>query len=391
MPSDYDHKLARVVLRSGFATEAELQDCGRRLERRRESGEDVDLADILLRRRLISEAQLEAIDRGLIERGADVPDAHAEVMRRREAEAAGLDAVELGEIPDEAFEGGVACKSCGALIVEQSVADGQTDARCPRCRAERPEFGQVFRGCRIGEVLGEGRTGPAWKARDLTRRRDVVVKTYPERLARSAASLDAFLKAAERTARLARPRLVNVLDVARWGRGGFVVTDCVEGPTLRNAVDEAAGLPVAWRLARLAPLLEEAVEAVAALHDVGLTHGELHPRKFLVDAEGAVRLADGGIPLSRYFEVDPPADAYPSDLGDAADAIDGDLLALGRILAEVVLGGRRPEATPDLTRDLHRRTRSFIEQSLASGPGRRIPTIPQLRRETARLRKLYAR
>ena len=392
MPSEYDRMLAALALRRGFASEEELQECGRQLKRRLERGEDLDLADLLLERRMVSEAQLDIIDRRLMARGVRVPSSHAEVLRRREEEAAKLGAAELGEIPDEAFGGALACKACGALIVEQSIGAGETGALCPRCRAERPRVGQVHMGYRIEKPLGEGRTGPLWKARDLTRRRDVAVKVHPERLARSAASLDAFLAAAGGVARTQRPRLINVLEAGRWGRGSFVVTEYVDGADLCAIMDEAASLPAERRLARLAPLLEGAVEAAAAVHDAGLTHGELRPRKFVVAPGGEVRLADGGIPLSRYFNVAPPEDAayYVPDMGEAAVTMDGDLLALGRIMAEAVLGGRFGAMERELTKCLPRRTRAFVERVLGPDERRRTPTIPQLRREAARLRKLYA-
>ena len=77
-------------------------------------------------------------------------------------------------------------------------------------------------------------------------------------------------------------------------------------------------------------------------------------------------------------------------MGEAAVTMDGDLLALGRIMAEAVLGGRFGAMERDLTKCLPRRTRAFVERVLGPDERRRTPTIPQLRREAARLRKLYA-
>jgi serine/threonine-protein kinase len=68
-----------------------------------------------------------------------------------------------------------------------------------------------------------------------------------------------------RTLQVAHPGLLQVRDFGEDDRGVFVVTDLVEGPSLRQAMAEAGAM--AWP--RAAALVLEALEAVAALNRRG--------------------------------------------------------------------------------------------------------------------------
>ena len=393
MPTDYDRKLAALVFRRGYAADEDIQDCGRELNRLRDLGNSMDLADVMLRRGLISPEQIRGMDEDLLRAGFEVPETHAEVIRRLEADVSTLSGADMGEIRDEAFGGSLVCPGCGSMIVEQIIEDTEQDESlkglCRRCREERVRIGEVFQAYRIEAELGAGRVSRVWRARDLTHRRDVALKIYPERLRRGAAGLDTFLRAAGAAMQLSNPRLVAVFDAGHWGKNAFVATEFVDGPTLRRVMDECADWQTDRRLARLGPIMQEAVEAVAALHAAGVIHGEIRPRKFLVAEDRLARLSDGGMAVSEFFRIESePEAAYYVPANDEAKTVEYDVIALARIAVEAVLG-RRAEApdaiAADLLAELPRRVRAFALKTLDPDLGKWPDSIPILRRELGRL------
>jgi serine/threonine protein kinase len=68
-----------------------------------------------------------------------------------------------------------------------------------------------------------------------------------------------------RTQQVAHPGLLQVRDFGEDDRAVFLVTDMIEGPSLRQAMAEAGAMP--WP--RAANLISQALDAVAALHRSG--------------------------------------------------------------------------------------------------------------------------
>lgn len=153
-----------------------------------------------------------------------------------------------------------------------------------------------------------------WRADDETLERPVAIRLLPAGGQRGKAATAPFLAAAGRAARLGHPGLARVYDAGvttlpsrRSGRPtdiAYVVTEWVDAPPLADLL--AAGPlppPAATALAL------QAAEALAALHDAGLTHGRVHPGNLLVDGDRA-RLTDAVVAtaLHDWADADPAED-----------------------------------------------------------------------------------
>src|SRR5437763_13168363 len=104
----------------------------------------------------------------------------------------------------------------------------------------------------IGEMIGRGGMGEVYRATDTRLGRDVAIKVLPPHLADDPASLARFRREARAVAALSHSNIVAVFDVGAEGDMQFVVTELLEGETLRTklaaaplAVDETLRIATA--------------------------------------------------------------------------------------------------------------------------------------------------
>ena len=141
-------------------------------------------------------------------------------------------------------------------------------------------------GTRLGpyEILaaiGAGGMGEVYRARDPRLGRDVAIKVLPEHLSKDPQTLARFEREARAVAALSHPNILAIFDVGTEQGVSYVVTELLEGETLRA------------RLLRGAMACRKAVEAGAALaeglaaaHSKGITHRDLKPENIFLTADG---------------------------------------------------------------------------------------------------------
>lgn len=194
--------------------------------------------------------------------------------------------------------------------------------------------------------VGEGSQGTVWRAFDTALGREVALKT-----ARSADPLQlALLKGEFRLLQeLQHPGIVVPLEVLAEGDTVWVVLPFVDGEALDQWAGAVGHEPAAIRWARLRPTIVSLIDAVAALHEAGMCHGDLKPSNVLVDAHGAPHLLDFGLANDTRRPAGPQpiwggtfAYQAPEILAGDLPSPAGDLYALGVLLAETTLG-RRPD------------------------------------------------
>jgi serine/threonine protein kinase len=158
-------------------------------------------------------------------------------------------------------------------------------------------------------------------------------------------SIARFEQEAQILARLQHPNIVVVFDAGVDGDDRFIVMELVEGPTLRDLLDEEG---------RLAPqratvIASAVASALAFAHDHGVIHRDVKPANVLLPRGGGVKLADMGISQLLSPEA---LTATRTAIGTArylspeqarGEAADGrsDLYSLGCVLFEM-LTGRTP-------------------------------------------------
>src|SRR5437588_2151363 len=85
----------------------------------------------------------------------------------------------------------------------------------------------------IGEMIGRGGMGEVYRASDTRLGRDVAVKVLASHLADDPSSLARFQREARAVAALSHPNIVALFDVGSEGETQYVVTELLEGETLR--------------------------------------------------------------------------------------------------------------------------------------------------------------
>ena len=203
--------------------------------------------------------------------------------------------------------------------------------------------------------LGRGGMGEVYRARDARLDRDVAVKILSERLAKDSDALTRFEREAKAVAALSHPNILAIHDVGSEQGTSFVVTELLEGETLRDRLCSSA-LP--WRKA-----VETAgaiAQGLAAAHTRGIIHRDLKPENIFLTTDGVVKILDFG--LARMEQPSKAEDqaAIPTKTIDTrpgtilgtvnymspeqvrakkADAT-SDIFALGCVLYEMVTGER---------------------------------------------------
>src|SRR5712671_5417124 len=150
-------------------------------------------------------------------------------------------------------------------------------------------------GTRLGpyEILaaiGAGGMGEVYRARDPRLRRDVAVKILPTVLSADADRLHRFEQEARAAAALNHPNILAVYDIGTEAGAPFIVSELLEGETLRERV--ASG-PIPVRKATEYAL--QMARGLTAAHDKGITHRDLKPENVFVTRDNRVKILDFGL------------------------------------------------------------------------------------------------
>jgi serine/threonine protein kinase len=203
--------------------------------------------------------------------------------------------------------------------------------------------GVIAKRYRLGGVLGRSLMSEVRRGEDLRLKRPVAIKLLrddgdPRSIAR-------FEREAQILARLHHPNIVVVFDTGVDARDRFIVMELIEGPTLRQQLDDEEGLG----LERATEIARGIVSALGSAHDHGIVHRDVKPSNVLLPPDGGVKLVDMGIARLLSAEA---LTLTMSALGTArymspeqarGDPLDGrsDLYSLGCVLFEM-LTGRTP-------------------------------------------------
>jgi serine/threonine protein kinase/Tol biopolymer transport system component len=245
--------------------------------------------------------------------------------------------------------------------------------------------------------------GEVYRARDTRLDRIVAIKVLPDSTAGDPQFRDRFEREARAASALNHPNILSVFDVGRQDDIDFLVTELVDGVTLRERLADG---PLAPR--DVVHVGAQIADGLAAAHGAGLVHRDLKPDNVMVARDGRVKILDFGLakPLQDVggnqetraeisqagLLVGTMGYVSPEQVrGLPADAR-SDLFALGVVLYEMATGQRafsRPttvetlnailkEDVPDLPETLPAGLRQIIEHCLEKEPIRRFQSAPDV-------------
>ncbi len=132
--------------------------------------------------------------------------------------------------------------------------------------------------------------GEVYRARDPRIGRDVALKVLPASFSEDTDRLRRFEQEARATGQLDHPNILAVHDFGAHDGAPFVVSELLEGETLRERIGGSA-LPVRKAIDYAAQI----ARGLAAAHDKGVVHRDLKPDNVFVTKDGRVKILDFGL------------------------------------------------------------------------------------------------
>jgi eukaryotic-like serine/threonine-protein kinase len=138
--------------------------------------------------------------------------------------------------------------------------------------------------------LGAGGMGEVYRARDTRLQRDVAIKILPAALVDDADRLRRFEQEARTVAALNHPNVLGIHDIATQNGAPYLVSELLEGQTLREKLDEGPLTP-----RRAIECAAGIVHGLAAAHQKGIVHRDLKPENIFITRDGRIKVLDFGL------------------------------------------------------------------------------------------------
>lgn len=139
-------------------------------------------------------------------------------------------------------------------------------------------------------LLGKGGMGQVFRARDARLGRDVAIKVLPPDFAQDTERLRRFEHEARAASALNHPNIVSVHDVGSADGIRWIITELVDGPSLRQALDKGAMAP-----RKAVEIAAQIADGLAAAHAAGLVHRDLKAENVMLAAGDRVKILDFGL------------------------------------------------------------------------------------------------
>jgi len=289
--------------------------------------------------------------------------------------------------------------------VESLLAQEGTLLEHPVWEAMAPKVGARLGPYEMVAKLGEGGMGAVYRATDTRLNRPVAIKflsiEWGDESARRRFQLEA-----KTASSLNHPHIVHVYEAGESQGRQFLVTEFVDGGTLRDWVKTENR---SWR--QVAELLLGVADGLACAHEAGILHRDIKPENILVSKNGYAKLADFG--LAKLMDRPAPSletrtltemrtrpgvvmgtIAYMSPEQASGKPVDArsDIFSFGVVLFEL-LSGRRPfggrsdlevlqavihQPAPAVGEGLPAAVRAMVAKALAKDPAERYQSMREM-------------
>ena len=214
-------------------------------------------------------------------------------------------------------------------------------------------IGQLVGHYRVLEKIGAGGMGEVFRARDERLGRDVALKLIRPASSTNPDHLRRFEQEARAAAALNHPNILAIYDVGFEGTTPYIVSELLQGKTLRQRLQEGA-VPVG----EASDYALQVAQGLTAAHDRLIVHRDLKPENLFLTTDGRVKILDFGVAkLQTAAENDRPIEslttvtkhgavigtvAYMSPEQLRGKTVDprSDIFSFGAILYEMMAGCR---------------------------------------------------
>jgi eukaryotic-like serine/threonine-protein kinase len=206
------------------------------------------------------------------------------------------------------------------------------------------QIGDQFDRYQIQAHMAQGGMSDTYRAYDLVNHREVVIKIPDQSMLGDPATFERFQRELTVMNTLKHPFILKGLDSGKYNRVPFLVTEFVDGQSLRALIESSAPLPPDKALV----LIRKIADGMAYCHENDVIHRDLKPENILITSDGQPIIIDFGLALTKnthrvtYSNLSAAA-GTPDYM--APEQIDGkrgdrrtDIYALGTIMYELLAG-----------------------------------------------------
>jgi len=173
----------------------------------------------------------------------------------------------------------------GEILKHSPAAGWRQQARTDALRT-----GEKISHYRIESRIGRGGMGEVYLARDERLQRPVAVKILPPEFSTDPDRVRRFEQEALAASRLNHPNIITILDIIHDGGNHFIVTEFVDGQTLRQAINDGR-----LSLRQKLTVAVQIAEALSVAHEAGIVHRDIKPENVMARRDGYVKVLDFGI------------------------------------------------------------------------------------------------
>jgi Tol biopolymer transport system component len=143
---------------------------------------------------------------------------------------------------------------------------------------------------KVISLIGSGGMGEVYRARDTRLLRDVALKVLPASFTNDPDRVRRFEQEARAVAALNHPNIVSVYDVGASDGIHYIVSELLEGDTLRPKIPPT-GMPPRKAMEFAIQL----ANGLAAAHEKNIVHRDLKPENIFITRSGRLKILDFGL------------------------------------------------------------------------------------------------
>jgi serine/threonine-protein kinase len=165
-------------------------------------------------------------------------------------------------------------------------------------------IGKTIAHYEILEKLGEGGMGEVYRGRDTRLRREVALKTLPDRFTQDPERVARLQREARALASLQHPNIASIFGFEEAEERCFLVMELVAGENLAQRL-RGGPLPMDESL----EIARQIAEGLEAAHAQRIVHRDLKPTNVIVTPEGKVKilLISWSLSRTRIWTTPPPS------------------------------------------------------------------------------------
>jgi serine/threonine protein kinase len=206
------------------------------------------------------------------------------------------------------------------------------------------QIGDLFDRYQIQAHMAQGGMSDIYRAFDLVNRREVVIKIPDQSMLGDPAQFERFQRELNVMKMLDHPAILKGLGSGKYNRVPYLVTEFVDGQSLRTLIEGSAPLPTDQAVS----LIRKIADGMAYCHNNDVIHRDLKPENILITSDGQPVIMDFGLALTKgshrvtYSNLSAttgtPDYMAPEQIEGQRGDQRTDIYALGTIMYELLAG-----------------------------------------------------